>query len=71
MSTTRRAAIVQRMPKVQAEFEAWFADTVRAEAYRALKMLLRIVCGTASPAPARFAALLPCAMQAERSRDAA
>lgn len=53
------------MPKVQAEFEGWFADAVP------LKMLLRIVCGTASPAPARFAALLPCAVQAERSRDAA
>jgi pimeloyl-ACP methyl ester carboxylesterase len=53
LSTGRRAAVVQRMPKVQAEFEALFADGEPIEAYRALTMPLRIVCGTASPAPAR------------------
>jgi pimeloyl-ACP methyl ester carboxylesterase len=53
LTSARRAAVAQRMPKVQAEFEALFADDVPFEAYRALAMPLRIVCGTESPLPAR------------------
>ena len=53
LSPARRAGLARRMPKVQAEFEALFADNVPFDAYGALTMPLRIVCGTASPAPAR------------------
>jgi pimeloyl-ACP methyl ester carboxylesterase len=53
LSPARQDAIAQRMPKVQAEFEALFDDATPPVAYRALPMRLRVVCGTASPAPAR------------------
>jgi len=49
----RQDAVARRMPKVQAEFEALFADTTPLAAYRALRMPVRVVRGTASPAPAR------------------
>jgi len=38
---------------VRAEFEALFADTLPAAAYRALRMPVRLITGSASPAPAR------------------
>lgn len=64
LAAARQSAVAQRMPKVQAEFEALFADPVPADAYRALRVPLRLVRGTASPAPAqrvaeRLAAICP------------
>jgi pimeloyl-ACP methyl ester carboxylesterase len=53
LSTARQDAVARRMPKVQAEFEALFSDTTTPAAYRALRVPLRVVCGTTSPAPAR------------------
>lgn len=59
-----RDAIAVRMPKVQAEFEALFADRVPAAAYRALTMPVHLLGGSRSPLPARqvgarLAELLP------------
>jgi pimeloyl-ACP methyl ester carboxylesterase len=53
LPAARQSAVALRMPKVQAEFEALFADPVPTEAYGALRVPLLVVCGTASPAPAR------------------
>ena len=58
------------MPKVQAEFEALFADPMSPAAYGELEMPVQLVCGCASPTPARrvaerLAGLLP---QARLSR---
>jgi pimeloyl-ACP methyl ester carboxylesterase len=53
LSTARRRAIAERMPKVRAEFEALFADPVSASSYRTLKMPVRIITGSTSPLPAR------------------
>jgi pimeloyl-ACP methyl ester carboxylesterase len=53
LPATRRRAIAERMPKVRAEFEALFADTMAASALRKLKMPLRLITGTTSPLPAR------------------
>jgi pimeloyl-ACP methyl ester carboxylesterase len=53
LPASRRRAIAERMPKVRAEFEALFADTVPARSYGALKMPLRLITGSTSPLPAR------------------
>lgn len=53
MSTGRRQAVADVMPKVHAEFEALFADRVPAAAYGALAMPVHFVGGTRSPLPAR------------------
>ena len=53
LEARRRDALAQRMPKVQAEFEALFADRVPITAYRALRMPVRLLGGTRSPLPAR------------------
>lgn len=53
LSAARQDAIARRMPKVHAEFEALFADRVPESTYGLLPMPLRVVCGTASPLPAR------------------
>lgn len=49
----RRRQVAERMPKIQAEFEALFADRVPALAYRRLAMPITLACGTRSPLPAR------------------
>ena len=49
----RQQAVAECMPKVQAEFEALFADRVPAAAYAALTMPVHLVGGTRSPLPAR------------------
>ncbi|HSW21195.1 MAG TPA: alpha/beta fold hydrolase [Burkholderiaceae bacterium] len=49
----RRAALAERMPKVQAEFEALFADRVPAAAYDGLTMPVQLIGGSRSPLPAR------------------
>lgn len=48
-----RHALAERMPKVQAEFEALFADRVPAAAYRSLTMPVQLIGGSRSPLPAR------------------
>jgi pimeloyl-ACP methyl ester carboxylesterase len=53
LPASRRRAVAERMPKVRAEFEALFADTVPAWSYSALKMPLRLIAGTTSPLPGR------------------
>jgi pimeloyl-ACP methyl ester carboxylesterase len=53
LSTARRPAVEERMHKVRAEFEALFADTVRADSYRTLAMPIHLITGTRSPLPAR------------------
>jgi pimeloyl-ACP methyl ester carboxylesterase len=53
LSAPRQEALARRMPKVRAEFEALFDDAMPLQAYRALTMPLCLVCGTASPMPAR------------------
>jgi pimeloyl-ACP methyl ester carboxylesterase len=53
LGQTRQEAIVQRMPKVRAEFEALFADQVPPGAWRDLDMPVRLIGGTHSPLPAR------------------
>jgi hypothetical protein len=50
LPASRQQAVALRMPKVQAEFEALFADRIPVAAYRALRMPVRVVCGSASPA---------------------
>ncbi len=59
-----REHIARRMPKVQAEFEALFADRVPAAHFAALPMPVTLIGGRRSPLPARqvlerLAALLP------------
>ncbi|HSW21774.1 MAG TPA: alpha/beta fold hydrolase, partial [Burkholderiaceae bacterium] len=53
MSERRRHALAARMPKVQAEFEALFADRVPAAAYRSLTMPVQCIGGSRSPLPVR------------------
>jgi pimeloyl-ACP methyl ester carboxylesterase len=53
LSPSRQDAVARRMPKVRAEFEALFADATAPSACAALAMPLRVVAGTASPAPAQ------------------
>jgi len=60
----QRAKLAERMRKVQAEFEALFADRVPAAAYQALTMPVHLIGGSRSPLPARqvldvLATLLP------------
>jgi pimeloyl-ACP methyl ester carboxylesterase len=54
LSERRRHALAERMPKVQAEFEALFADRVPAAMYRALTMPVQLIGGSRSPLPARL-----------------
>jgi pimeloyl-ACP methyl ester carboxylesterase len=55
----RRAGIAQAMPKVAEEFGALFADQVPAHAWSRLAMPVRLLAGSASPAPVqRIAELL-------------
>jgi pimeloyl-ACP methyl ester carboxylesterase len=49
----RQQLLAGRMSKVQAEFEALFADRVPAAAYGALAMPVHLMGGTRSPLPAR------------------
>ena len=53
LPAARRAAVADRMPKVRAEFEALFDDTVPPAAYAALKMPIAVLAGDRSPQPAR------------------
>ncbi|HMM86291.1 alpha/beta hydrolase [Azohydromonas sp.] len=53
LAPSRRHAVGARMPKVAAEFDALFDDDVGADAYRALRMPVRLVGGERSPRPAR------------------
>jgi pimeloyl-ACP methyl ester carboxylesterase len=60
----RRAAVMARLPKVSAEFDALFSDRQAVESYRQLALPVRLVGGERSPAPARrvlarLAGLLP------------
>ena len=52
LSSRRRQALAERMPKVHAEFEALFADRVPPAAYRELAMPVHLIGGTRSPPPA-------------------
>jgi pimeloyl-ACP methyl ester carboxylesterase len=66
MTPRRQLALARRMPKVQAEFEALFADRTPAAAYHALAMPAHLIGGADSPLPARqvldvLQAHLPCA----------
>lgn len=53
LGPARQQVIVQRMPKVRAEFEALFADAVPPAAWRGLAMPVRLIGGTQSPLAAR------------------
>jgi pimeloyl-ACP methyl ester carboxylesterase len=53
LSLARQDGVARRMPKVQAEFEALFDDPMSPAAYGQLEMPAQLVCGSASPAPAR------------------
>ncbi len=53
LDARHQQAIAVRMPKVQAEFEALFADRVPVDAYRTLTMPVRLLGGSRSPLPAR------------------
>lgn len=53
LSGGRRRSLAARMPKVQAEFEALFADRVPAAAYDGLTMPVQLIGGTRSPLPSR------------------
>lgn len=53
LSERRQLALAERMPKVQAEFEALFADRVPAAAYRGLAMPVQLIGGSRSPLPVR------------------
>jgi pimeloyl-ACP methyl ester carboxylesterase len=53
LDARHQQAIAVRMPKVQAEFEALFADRVPADVYRALAMPVHLLGGSRSPLPAR------------------
>jgi len=46
-------ALAERMPKVQAEIEALFADRVPATAYATLSMPVQLLSGSRSPLPVR------------------
>lgn len=64
LAPPRRQAVAARMPKVAAEFDALFDDEVGADAYRALRVPVRLAGGERSPRPARrvlqrLARLLP------------
>jgi pimeloyl-ACP methyl ester carboxylesterase len=63
LSEVRQEAIAQRMPKVQAEFEALFSDAMPARAFGGLAMPMRVLYGTASPTPARRVAERLAALQ--------
>lgn len=61
---SRQDAVVARMAKVRAEFEALFGDPLRLSDFRRLELPVRLLCGTRSPAPAlrvteRLAQALP------------
>ncbi|WP_076998197.1 alpha/beta fold hydrolase [Variovorax sp. KK3] len=49
----RQQVIVSNMPKVAAEFEAAFGDTTPTARFAQLDMPVRLLCGSASPAPVR------------------
>jgi pimeloyl-ACP methyl ester carboxylesterase len=53
LGPARQDAIVQRMPKVHAEFQALFADPVPPSAWRELAVPVRLIGGTRSPLAAR------------------
>jgi pimeloyl-ACP methyl ester carboxylesterase len=53
LDPARRDRLAARMPKVQAEFEALFADRVPAAAYTRLPMPVHLLGGSRSPLPAR------------------
>jgi len=53
LSGRRQQALAEHMPKVQAEFEALFAERVPAAAYRDLAMPVQLISGSRSPLPAR------------------
>lgn len=53
LGAERQQAIAGRMTKVQAEFEALFADRVPAAAYGRLPMPVHLIGGSRSPLPAR------------------
>jgi pimeloyl-ACP methyl ester carboxylesterase len=55
LPATARQRVVQRMGKVRAEFEALFADPMSAADFTALRVPLRLLMGTRSPAPAQRA----------------
>jgi pimeloyl-ACP methyl ester carboxylesterase len=55
LGTRAQQALVERMTKVQAEFEALFADRVPAAAYTALTMPVQLLGGSRSPLPVRQA----------------
>ena len=50
---SRQQAIIARIHKVRAEFEALFADKVPAAAYAGLTMPVTLITGSESPLPAR------------------
>jgi pimeloyl-ACP methyl ester carboxylesterase len=54
LAAHRRDALAARMPKVQAEFEALFADRVPVTAYGSLAMPVHLIGGSRSPLPARL-----------------
>lgn len=53
LSPARQDGVARRMPKVQAEFEALFADPLAPAVYGQLEMPVQLVCGSASPVPTR------------------
>ena len=53
LAPSHRLKVGARMPKVAAEFDALFDDSMGADAYRALRMPVRLVGGERSPRPAR------------------
>lgn len=53
LAPRQRDAVAARMTKVQAEFEALFADRVPAAAYARLAMPVRLIAGMRSPRPTR------------------
>lgn len=64
LSRSQQDGIARRMTKVQAEFEALFADRVPAQDFAALRMPVRLIGGRRSPLAARqvldrLATLLP------------
>lgn len=52
-----REALLLRMPKVCAEFEALFGDVTPLAAYASLRMPMRLLVGGRSPMPAQLATL--------------
>lgn len=64
LTPNARARIAAFMPKVQAEFEALFADPVPLPAWAELRVPVRLLCGDRSPLPVqriaeRLAQVLP------------